>query len=98
MVMERKLMRTIATPSMIATLLLGFWLLHYIPGYMSHGWMHAKLALVVLLVGYHHMCSAYMKKLATGTNTKSENFYRIFNEIPAALLVGIVVLVVTKPF
>ena len=97
-VMERKLMRGIATPSMITTVLLGFWLLHYFPGYMSYGWMHAKLTLVVLLIGYHHMCSAYMKKLANGTNTKSEKFFRIFNEVPAILLIGIVVLVVVKPF
>ena len=95
--MERKLMRGIATPSMIATLILGFWLLYYFPGYMSYGWMHAKLTLVVFLVGYHHMCSAYMKKLAKGTNTKSEKFFRIFNEVPAVLLVAIVILVVVKP-
>lgn len=96
--MELKLMRGIATPSMIATLLFGFWLLHYFPGYMSDGWMHAKLTLVFLLIGYHHMCSAYRKKLANGTNTKSETFFRIFNEVPAVLLVAIVILVVVKPF
>ena len=97
-IMERKLMRGIALPSMIATLVLGVWLIHYIPGYMSQGWMHAKLTLVLLTIGYHHMCQGYMKKLANGTNTKSERFFRIFNEIPAVLLVGIVILVVVKPF
>lgn len=96
--MERRLMRSIATPSMIATLLFGFWLLSYFPGYMSYGWMHVKLTLVFLTIGYHHMCSGYMKKLANGTNTKSEKFYRIFNEIPAGLLVAMVILVVVKPF
>ena len=97
-VMERKLMRGIAIPSMIATLVFGFWLISYVPGYMSYGWMHAKLALAFLLVGYHHVCLAYMKKLANGTNTKSEKFFRIFNEIPAVMLVAIVILVVVKPF
>ena len=97
-VMERKLMRGIATPAMIATLVLGVWLLHYLPGYLSLGWMHAKLALVVLTVGYHHVCIRYMKQLAAGTSTHSHQFFRVFNEIPVVLLVGIVVLVVVKPF
>ncbi|MGB0361365.1 MAG: protoporphyrinogen oxidase HemJ [Endozoicomonas sp.] len=97
-IMERKLMRGIATPSMIATLILGFWLLHYIPGYMSSGWMHAKLMLVALTMGYHHMCARYMKQLAHGISTKSHTFFRVFNEVPVMLLVGIVILVVVKPF
>ncbi|WP_062265593.1 protoporphyrinogen oxidase HemJ [Endozoicomonas arenosclerae] len=98
-IMERKLYRGIALPSMIATLALGFWLISYNPSYyMSGGWMHAKLALVVLLIGYHHMCGAFMKKFANDANTKSDKFYRIFNEVPVLFLVGIVILVVVKPF
>lgn len=97
-IMERKLMRGIATPSMIATLILGLWLLHYMPAYMSAAWMHAKLALVVLTMGYHHMCARYMKRLAAGTSTHSHQFFRVFNEIPVIFLVGIVILVVVKPF
>ena len=98
-IMERKLYRGIMTPSMIVTLVLGLWLLadnwDY---YKTQGWMHAKLTLVFLLVGYHHVCLAYMKKFAADANTKSDQFYRIFNEIPVFLLVAIVILVVVRPF
>ena len=97
-IMERKLMRGIATPSMLATLILGGWLLSYVPGYMSSGWMHAKLTLVFFTMGYHHMCARYMKQLANGTSTHSDKFFRIFNEVPVLFLLGIVILVVVKPF
>ncbi|MGB1270858.1 MAG: protoporphyrinogen oxidase HemJ [Endozoicomonas sp.] len=97
-IMERKLMRGIATPSMIATIALGLWLLHYLPGYLSAGWMHTKLALVALTLVYHHMCARYMKQLANGNSTHSHTFFRIFNEIPVIFLVGTVILVVVKPF
>lgn len=97
-IMERKLMRGIATPSMIATVALGLWLLHTLPGYLSSGWMHAKLTLVALTLVYHHMCARYMKQLASGTSTHSHKFFRVFNEIPVLFLVGTVILVVVKPF
>ncbi len=97
--MERKLYRGIMNPSMIATLVLGIWMLtlnwDY---YKTQGWLHAKLALVVLLIGYHHVCLAYLKKFAADANTKSDRFYRIFNEVPVLLLVVIVILAVVKPF
>lgn len=98
-VMERKLYRGIMNPAMIATVLLGAWMLilnwEY---YGTQGWMHAKLALVVILIGYHHLCQAYLKKFAADANTKSHRFYRIFNEIPVVLLIAIVLLVVVRPF
>ena len=97
-VMERKLMWGIATPAMLATLILGVWLLYYFPGYMSMGWMHTKLTFVVLTVGYHHVCMIYMKQLAKGTCQKSHKFFRLFNEIPILFLIGTVILVVVKPF
>ncbi|MCH8542725.1 MAG: protoporphyrinogen oxidase HemJ [Alcanivorax sp.] len=97
-IMERKLYRGIMTPSMIATLVLGFWLVYLNPAWMKGGWMHAKLLLVFLLVGYHHVCLVYMKKFAADANTKSHVFYRWFNEVPVVLLIAIVVLVVVKPF
>lgn len=97
-IMERKLYRGIMTPSMIVTLVLGFWLVYLNPAWMKGGWMHAKLLLVFLLVGYHHVCLAYMKKFAADANTKSHVFYRWFNEVPVVLLIAIVVLVVVKPF
>lgn len=97
-IMERKLYRGIMTPSMIATLALGIWLLYLNPAWLKMGWMHAKLTLVVLLVGYHHVCLAYMKKFAADANTKSHVFYRWFNEVPVLFLIAITILVVVKPF
>lgn len=98
-VMERKLYRGIMNPSMIATLALGIWMLalHW-QYYLSQSWMLAKLFLVLLLVGYHHMCLGYLKKFARDENVKSHKFFRVFNEIPVLLLIGIVILVVVKPF
>lgn len=98
-VMERKLYRGIAMPSMLATLILGFWLLSdSLSYYMSSGWMHAKLTLVFLLIGYHHVCGAFLKKFARDENTRSHTFYRWFNEVPVLFLVGIILLAVVKPF
>ena len=97
-VMERKLYCGIMNPSMIAVLVLGFWMLYLNPGLMKAGWMHVKLTLVFLLIGYHHMCLAYMKKFARDENTKSHVFYRWFNEAPTLVLLIVVCLAVVKPF
>jgi len=98
MVMERKLYRGIMGPSMIASLVFGAWLVYLIPGYLHQGWLHAKLTFVVLLIGYHHMCGAQVKRFARGENTRSHVFYRWFNEVPVLFLLAIVILVVVKPF
>ena len=66
----------------------------FVPG----PWLHAKLALVVLLIGYHHMCGAQVKRFARGENTRSHVFYRWFNEVPVLILLAIVILVVVRPF
>jgi putative membrane protein len=98
-IMERKLYRGIMNPSMIVTVVLGLWMfIANIEAYKGGGWMHAKLTLVFLLIGYHHVCLAYMKKFANDANTKSDKFYRIFNEIPVFMLVAIVILVIVRPF
>lgn len=97
-VMERKLYRGIMTPSMIAVLVFGGWLLYLNPGLMKMGWMHAKLALVFLLIGYHHVCLAYLKKFERGENSKSHVFYRWFNEAPVLILIAVICLAVVKPF
>ena len=98
-IMERKLYRGIATPSMVATIVLGLWLLSYnLQGYLQGGWMHAKLSLVVILIGYHLYCGKLLKRFADETNTRSHVFYRWFNEFPVLLLISIVILVVVKPF
>jgi putative membrane protein len=97
-VMERKLYRGIMTPSMIAVLVFGGWLLYLNPGLMKMGWMHVKLTLVVLLIGYHHVCLAYMKKFERDANDKSHVFYRWFNEAPVLILIAVICLAVVKPF
>ena len=98
-VMERKLFRGIGTPSMLATLGLGLWLLFYNPeAYLQSSWLHAKLSLVAILVIYHFYCGALVSAFARDENTKSHVFYRWFNEFPVLLLVSIIILVVVKPF
>ncbi|KIH84726.1 protoporphyrinogen oxidase HemJ [Pseudomonas batumici] len=98
-VMERKLYRAIMGPAMIATLIFGGWLIALNPSIFSQGaWIHAKLTLVAVLIGYHHMCGAQVKRFARGENTRSHVFYRWFNEVPVLLLLAIVILVVVRPF
>lgn len=98
-VMERKLYRGIATPSMIATIIFGAWLSHLNWAYYAQSiWYWSKLALVVILVGYHHACLVYLKQLRDDRCQRSHVFFRWFNEFPVLLLLGIVILVVVKPF
>jgi putative membrane protein len=99
LLMARKLMR-FTTLLMIPALGLGFvlWLVYGIGQGEGNGWMHAKLALVVLAVGYHHMCGAMLRKFEAHANQKSHVWFRWFNELPVALLTLTVILVVVKPF
>lgn len=62
------------------------------------GWLHAKLALVLLTIGYHYGCARLLRRLEAGSDTRSHRWYRWFNELPVFLLAGTVVLVVVKPF
>ncbi|MHB8821930.1 MAG: CopD family protein, partial [Pseudomonadaceae bacterium] len=62
------------------------------------GWLHVKLALVLLLIGYHHMCGAQLKRFARDENVRGHVFYRWFNEVPVLFLLAIVILAVIKPF
>jgi putative membrane protein len=97
-VMERKLYRGIMLPSMIIAIGLGIWLVMLAPAWLTQGWMHVKLALVIALVAYHFTCAAMLKRFATDNNTRSHVFYRWFNEAPVLVLVTVVILVVVKPF
>ena len=97
-VMQRKLYRGIANPSMIATIIFGLWLVTLVPAYLNEIWFQLKAGLVLLLIGYHHMCLSHMKRLAEDRNDKTHVYFRVFNEVPVLLLVGIVILVVVKPF
>ena len=97
-VMERKLYRGIMNPSAAVTVLLGIWLLILAPGWLSQGWMHAKLALVLVLLAYHIWCGRILRTFRDDLNTRTHVWYRVFNEVPVLLLVAIVILVVVKPF
>ncbi len=97
--MERKLYRGITNPSMVATLIFGFWLLGLnLEFYLSQGWMHAKLVLIAILVAYHLYCGHLVRVFRDDANTRSHIFYRWFNEFPVLLLVGIIILAVVRPF
>ncbi len=96
-IMERKLYRGISTPSMIATLIFGFWLMSY-QAYMPGAWLHAKLLLVALLVAYHFYSGHLLKQFRDNKNTRSHVFYRWFNEFPVLILIAVIILVVVKPF
>jgi putative membrane protein len=95
-VMERKLYRGIMTPSAIVAVSLGLWL--WLGFGISGGWLHAKLALVTVLLGYHWYCGKLLRDFRDDRNTHSHVFYRWFNEFPVLILVAIVILVVVKPF
>ena len=91
-----RFMTIIAIPAVV----FGFWLylVYGIGKGPGNGWMHGKLALVVLLIGYHHACGSLLKKFERGVNKRSHVWYRWFNEVPVLLLAAIVILVVVKPF
>ena len=95
-VMERKLFWGIATPGGVLTILFGLWLwLAWFPG--AGLWLHAKLALVALLVAYHAWCGKLMLDFRRERNTRNHIWFRWFNEIPVLILFAVVLLAVFKP-
>jgi putative membrane protein len=82
---------------MVLTWVLGLWLV-WQGGWLSSGWLHAKLALVLVLSGVHGYFSASVRKFAADANTVSQRNWRMWNEVPTILMVVIVILVVVKPF
>jgi putative membrane protein len=98
-VMERRLLRFITTPAMIASWVLGLILAFSgLIDWSADGWFHAKLALVVLLSAFHGLVAKWTKDFALDRNTRSARFYRIANEVPTLLMIGIVILVIVRPF
>jgi protoporphyrinogen IX oxidase len=101
-VMERRLLRGIMNPSMIATWVLGAWLGWLGPdsrfGWYASGWLWAKIALVVALSAVHGLLARWRQDFAADRNQHSQKFYRIINEVPTVLMILIVLLVVLKPF
>jgi len=96
-VMERRLLKVIINPAMILTWVLGLWLV-WQGGWYASPWFHAKFVLVFLMSGLHGALSRYVRDFAADKNRKSQKFYRIINEVPAVLMVLIVILAVVKPF
>jgi putative membrane protein len=96
-VMEHKLFKLM---TLAAAMAIGFGvaLLALAPAYLLMHWLQLKLALVLLLIGYHGACFALVQQFAADRNAHSERWYRVFNELPALLLIGIVILVIVKPF
>ncbi len=99
-VMEYRLLRFIINPAMIAAFLFGGLMLwaNWAGLMQGQGWMHAKLLFVFLLAGVHGMLSKARKRFARDENVKPAGYYRILNEVPTALMIGIVIFVIVKPF
>jgi putative membrane protein len=96
-VMERRLLKAIINPAMILTWLFGLYLAWAGSWFSSH-WLHSKLLLVLFMSGIHGLFTRWVRDFASDRNTRSQKFYRIINEVPTVLMIGIVILVVVKPF
>jgi putative membrane protein len=96
-VMERRLLRAIINPAMIVTWVLGLWLA-WSGNFLSAPWLQGKLVLVLAMSGVHGMLARWTKDFAADRNQHSQKFFRIMNEVPTLLMIGIVILVVVKPF
>jgi len=96
-IMERRLLRFIATPAMVAVWLTGLWMI-YEAGLLREGWLHGKLVLVLGLSAVHGLNAKWVKDFAADRNRRLPRFYRLMNEVPTLLMIGIVILVIVKPF
>ena len=96
-VMERRLLRAIINPAMVATWVLGLWLA-WQAGWFAAGWLHAKLVLVLAMSAVHGLLARHVRQFAADQNRHSAKYYRIINEVPTLLLIAIVLLAVLKPF
>ena len=99
-VMEAKLYFGITTPGAILTILFGLWMLvaYAWEAYSGNGWLHAKITLVAVLVGYHLYCGKLVNDFKRDRNRHSHVFYRWFNEFPVLILVAVVILTIVRPF
>jgi protoporphyrinogen IX oxidase len=96
-VMERRLLKAIINPAMIATWVLGIWLAWYGEWYRA-GWLQTKVALVLAMSALHGLLVRWVRDFSQDRNRHTQRFYRIINEIPTVLLIAIVILAVVKPF
>ncbi|KZK97179.1 protoporphyrinogen oxidase HemJ [Pseudovibrio sp. Ad26] len=95
-IMERRLLKAIMAPSMMATWIFGLWLVYLLDAYFDL-WFMLKFSLVILMTIYHVMLSGHVTKFAQDQNKNSERYFRIINELPTLLMVAIVFLVIFKP-
>jgi putative membrane protein len=96
-VMERRLLKAIMTPAMIATWVLGL-TLAWQGGWFKAGWLHGKLLLVLALSAVHGMLAGHVRRFARDGNVRPTRYFRILNEVPTVLMIAIVILVIVKPF
>ena len=96
-VMERRLLKGIINPAMIVTWVLGLYLA-FAGGWFQSGWLHGKLLLVVILSAVHGVLVKHTREFAEDRNTRPARYFRILNEVPTVLMIGIVILVIVKPF
>lgn len=96
-VMERRLLKAIINPAMIATWILGLSLV-WVGGWSASGWLLVKVALVLAMSAVHGLLVRWVRDFARDRNRHSQRFYRVMNEVPTLLMIGIVILVVVKPF
>ena len=98
-VMERRLIRAIMNPAMIAAFVFGGLMLYALGAEaFGEGWLIAKLVLVAGMTAAHHMMSLHRKAFEADRNTKTQRYFRFFNEVPTLLMIAIVILVIVKPF
>ncbi|MDX1921574.1 MAG: protoporphyrinogen oxidase HemJ [Alphaproteobacteria bacterium] len=97
-VMERRLLKFIINPAMIATFIFGITLLVLQPVYLQMGWMHVKIGLVLIMSAVHGFYAASVRRFANDQNQRSSKFWRIMNEAPTVLMIAIIILAATKPF
>lgn len=95
-IMERRLFMLMSIGA-VATVVLGTAMIVAAPAYLKMGWLHVKLALVLLLILYHGLCYKFLRDFAHDRRTHSARWFRAFNEVPSLLLVGIVILAIVKP-
>jgi len=96
-IMERRLLRRIINPAMISTFIFGIWMVTINPQIMHEHFMHAKLGLVLVMMGIHGFLVRCRRRFAEDRNTHSALFYRVLNEAPAMLIIAIVILIIIKP-
>ena len=96
--MERRLLRFIMNPAMIASWLFGILMIVANPGLFENGWMHVKITMVVLMSVVHMMYSKWRKRFERDENTREAKFYKIWNEIPTVFMIIIVIMAVAEPF